>query len=453
MIQLYFLSSVLSSDPFHGVVWMLLSMGIIGNILVVVWRLAQKRGQRSSPLSVLIIMLAVSDFLYCFHLLLLESLVLDVNLDQTKHLSPISARNMCTTSAWLSLFSCLTAQWATFNIAVYSFQAMSDFCSRCCCSLVHKRSLVITIICQVLINVVITLICMIENDNYRDASDALFDLSLQDYVKRTGNDSYSNWTDVNIYSRRERIAQIFGRCAWAQSNGFGDCLNETFLVTDDNSRRITWNVFCAVTTIYGKGTKSTFQVPVIGSFIALLGSILTLTSAILYICFWIKLRATAANLTGRSEMHKLRWRLTVIVLLDTLCWIPVTILHWIVISDPMPNTNIEWSNDTTAANVLLISISPAVNPLIYTFTGKNFLHSIRKFCRRMKCDVSVRQTSSNYPDDHTRGVERCSCIPCIRCVHHDEENDPDNWRTQDTSAWNSDQSRLLPSTNESSETN
>ncbi|XP_062524029.1 uncharacterized protein LOC134198634 [Corticium candelabrum] len=115
------LVKVLSSDPFHGVVWMLLSIGIIGNILVVVWRLAQKRDQRSSPLSILIIMLAVSDFLYCVHLLLLESLVLDVNLNQTKHLSPISARNMCMTSALLSWFTCLTAQWATFNITDSKF--------------------------------------------------------------------------------------------------------------------------------------------------------------------------------------------------------------------------------------------------------------------------------------------------------------------------------------------
>ena len=110
---------------------MLLSIGIIGNILVVVWRLAQKRDQRSSPVSILIIMLAVSDFLYCVHLLLLESLVLDVNLNQTKHLSAISTRNMCMTSALLSWFTCLTAQWATFNIAVYSFQAISEFCTRC----------------------------------------------------------------------------------------------------------------------------------------------------------------------------------------------------------------------------------------------------------------------------------------------------------------------------------
>ena len=71
----------------------------------------------------------------------------------------------------------------------------------------------------------------------------------------------------------------------------------------------------------------------------------------------------------------------------------------------------------------------------------------------MKCYISVRRSTFNYHDDHNRGVKRCSCIPCVRFVHQAEENDPDNWPTQDTSDWNSDQSRLLPSTNESSETN
>ena len=431
---------------------MLLSIGIIGNILVVVWRLEQKRDQRSSPVSILIIMLAVSDFLYCVHLILLESLVLDVNLNQTNHLSPISARNVCMTSALLSWFTCLTAQWATFNIAVYSFQAMSEFCSRCCCSLVHKRNLFITIICQVLINVVMIVVYITVACNYSYVGiDELFDLQLQDYDKTTNNDVSSNWTEATLYSRRVRIAQIFGRCAWAQSNGFSYCLNDT-IFTHNNHTKIFDESDCYA-SYKTFAVYSTSAAKIIGSIVPFLGTVLTLTCAILYICFWIKLRARAANLTKRSDMHKLRWRLSVIVLLNTLCWISVTILHWIPFPEIIVNGKAEWDNNFTAAAVFLISISPAVNPLIYTFTGKNFLHSIRRFCRRIKCYISVRRSSSNYHDYHTRRVERCSCIPCVRCVQHDEENDPDYCNTQETSEWNSDQSRLLPSTNESSETN
>ncbi|XP_062523978.1 uncharacterized protein LOC134198577 isoform X1 [Corticium candelabrum] len=402
---------VLSSDPFHGIIWMLLSLGIIGNILVVVWRLAQKRGQRSSPLSILIIMLAVSDFFYCVHLILLQSLVVDVYLEQRKHLSSTTARNMCMTSAFLSLFSCLTAQWTTFNIAVYSFQAMSEFCSRCCCSLVRKRNLVITIICQVLINVVIIVSYTIGFYIYvfRSDIDAMFGLIFQDF------DKYVN----TVSSKRVSIAEIFGRCAWAQADGVGFC--DTYYFNES----------------YGPDmqTNGGNCGDILGSILASLNTVLTMSCAFLYIFLCLKLRARAANLAERSDMHKLQLRLGVIVFLNTLCWIPVTVLHWITIlgysrNDIFSLSNFSWSNDCTAANVLLISIGPAANPLIYTFTGKNFLLSIRNSFRRMKCHISGRRNSSNYRDDHI----------------------PDDWPTEDTSDWNSDQSRLLPSTNELSET-
>ena len=177
----------------------------------------------------------------------------------------------------------------------------------------------------------------------------------------------------------------------------GECFNSTVSLTQDNHTTISNGSGCSV--LIGDGLY-TPKASVIESIIASLDTVLTLTCAILYICFWVKLRARAENLTGRSDMHKLRWRLSVIVLLDTFCWIPVTILHRTVISDSIPNVNVAWPHDNTTAKVLLISISPAVNPLIYTFTEKNILHSIRKFCRGMKCYISVRRSTFNYRDDH-----------------------------------------------------
>ena len=111
-----------------------------------------------------------------------------------------------------------------------------------------------------------------------------------------------------------------------------------------------------------------FEGVLIASSTASLNTVLTLTSAFFYLFVCLQLRR-AANITGRSDIHKLQMRLSVIILVDTLCWIPVTVLHWIAILD---KANVNWSNDVTAASVLLISISPAINPPIYTFTGKNF---------------------------------------------------------------------------------
>ena len=384
--------------------------------------------------------------------------MVDVDLDQTKDLSYISARSMCTASACLSLFSCLTAQWATFNIAVYSFQVMSEFCSHCCYSLVRKRNLVIIIICQVLINLGIIVIIII------DLSPIIGDygFSLPDYDKYTIQyqdiDVINNVVHIEIYngteffsySRRERIAEIFGRCALTQTNGYEYCSNSSRSFTHDNQTTIYNSSECIMNSVNSPNSYlSSSAATIIALITASLNTVLTFTSAFLYLFVCLKLRARAANITARSDMHKLQLRLSVIVLLDTLCWIPVTVLHFIAILDKANVAKLNWPNDFTAASVLLISISPAINPLIYTFTGKNFLHSIRK---RIKCDISLRRNNSNYHDDHIIGVERCSCIPCVRCVHRDEENDPDYWHTEDTSDWNSEQSRLLPSTSESSET-
>ena len=415
---------------------MLLSIGIIGNVLVVVWRLAQKRDQRSSPLSILIIMLAISDFLYCVHLILLESLMTESHLGQQRLWEQVSTRYVCSTSSVLSWFSCLTAQWTTFNIAVYSLQAMSGCCSRFCCSLVRTRILVITIICQVIF-VVASILSMFVFSHYSSMPFLFVPPEYED-VYSTNN---ITWIDNFSYSRREQITEIFGRCALVQSSGFASCINYTESVSQGNhmhSTVIYEGTFCVVNFDY-----------LLGAAVASLCTLLTLSSVVLYliVCLTVRRRASRGNLTRTSDIHKLQWRLSVIVILNFLCWIPTTALHWTgIFVRSQNNLGDSQLNDFTAANVLLISISPAVNPLIYTFTGKNFLHSIRKFCRRMKCDISVRRNSSNYHDDHIRGVERCSCIPCVRCVHQDEENDPD------TSDWNSDQSRLLPSTNESSET-
>ena len=84
---------------FHVVVWMLLSTGIICNLVVVVWRHAQKRDQRLSPLSILIIMLAVSGLLCCVHLLLLESLVTEAHLGQFVYFGNKALRVLCALQA------------------------------------------------------------------------------------------------------------------------------------------------------------------------------------------------------------------------------------------------------------------------------------------------------------------------------------------------------------------
>ena len=371
---------------------MFVSMGTIGNILVVVWRLAQKRDQRTSLLSILIIMLAVSDFLYCVHLLLLETLVAESYQGQKKTLGQISSTSghVCIASGCLSLFSCFTAQWATFNIADYSFDAVSEWSFRSCCSLVRKRNLLIIITFQVLLVVAVT--------------------GLAVFVYYANNEIW----DFNNSTSLTEQTEVYMRCAWIQSNGLSYCRSCPGSAKE-SSRFVTSKFLQLI-------------VPYFGGIIATSNTIISLGCVVFYIalCLTLRRQAYTANVTQGSDRHKLQWRLSVIVLLNALCWIPVTVLHWMSQID----VSNFLSNDSTAANILLTSISPVVNPLIYTFAGKSFFHSIRRYWRRIKCYLSLRRNNSNYHD-----------------VHRDE----DNWNTEDTSVWSSEQSRLLPSVNDSRE--
>ena len=394
----------------------------------------QKRDQRSSPLSILIIMLAVSDFFYCVHLLLLESLVTESHLRQQRLWEQVSMRYVCIASSVLSWVSCLTAQFATFNIAVYLIQAINGWCSRCYCSLVRKRVVVITIICQVIF-VVASILSIFTVFHYFHLQ---FPFAPLEYD--------SSWIYNASYSRREQITEIFGRCALVESCNFVVCVNETESVSHGNYTIVTNDldgISCAVEV-----DSSQY----LGAAVSSLCSLLTSSYVVLYliVCLTVRRRASRRNVTRTSDTQKFQWRLSVIVLINIICWIPTTALHWsgiYVVSYLDSVSESRLLNNTTAASVLLISIRPAVNPLIYTFTGKNFLHSIRKFCRRMKCSISVRRNSSNYHDDHIRGIERCSCISCIKCVHRDEENDAETF-TSDSSF---DQNGLFPSAKASSE--
>ena len=117
--------TVLESVAFHVVLWIMVIVGLIGNALVVLWRCTRPRPQRGSVLSIAIIILAVADFLYCVHLIMLEGPVAGkvfggLNLTVSSELNDI-----CKASGNISLLSCSTAMWMTLNIALYSFQALT----------------------------------------------------------------------------------------------------------------------------------------------------------------------------------------------------------------------------------------------------------------------------------------------------------------------------------------
>ena len=267
-----FRMAVLESVPFHVLLWIMIIVGLVGNFLVIMWRCTLPRPQRGSVLSIAIIILAVADFFYCVHLIMIEGYVAkDVfgGLNPT----PSSATVMiviCQISGNLSLVTCSTAMWMTLNIAIYSFQALTgrncccDFCCNCCCSCCslvdRKLCLCRTIVCQLLtttLPMIITGVC------------------LTNLV----------WSDI-FPGGNPTTSEFLTSCASAQTTGF-----------------TTFDVFY-------------------GAALATINTSLSVSCAILYLIMCTRLNRqilTSANFStmqGVRELTNLKRRLTLIVLLS-----------------------------------------------------------------------------------------------------------------------------------------
>ena len=123
-----------------------------------------------------------------------------------------------------------------------------------------------------------------------------------------------------------------------------------------------------------KGKDTDLVMGVLGATLASLNTFLSVACAFLYLTMCIRLNrqfSVAENVStmhsqGIRELTKLKWRLTLIVLITTVCWIPVTTIHWYTMFSGSSALGRALFEDLTAANLILVSISPAVNPLIYT---------------------------------------------------------------------------------------
>jgi hypothetical protein len=113
----------LTSKAYHIPMWIFLSSGILGNILVLFWRLS-KRELRYSILSLLIVSLAAADLLWCLHCLIQEAMLLRplfFNKPNDNYSLDGSNENLCLTITFLTFVSCDAAMLTSVAIAMYSF--------------------------------------------------------------------------------------------------------------------------------------------------------------------------------------------------------------------------------------------------------------------------------------------------------------------------------------------
>lgn len=410
-------SDVLYSVPFHVFIWILLSMGIVGNFLVILWRLSQKRDNRSSILSLLIIILAVADLIYSLHLLLLEGLVAKAFFGSrpANILPESSTATVCGASGSLSIISCSLALWITFDIAIYSVQSIAGRNCCCCCLLDTKGKLCLTIFCQCLFTTIPILIFSIS-----------YPLTMNDLFHSPYYKSWEELYDTDVQNTTIRsigiqIGDILATCAFVQSTGIHFFTN--YSLADQST--------------HGCNGKAASAFQILGGCLLSINTFLVVACAVLYLQVCQKLHSIIRQTTGRSgrlSEHP-QWRLSIIVLVNTLCWLPATILHWMsYVENLVGDGSCHFSTVSTAANMLLISVSPAVNPLIYTLTVRNFFQSIRNCFKKVKCHVSLRQKAdgSKLENSPSIGVDQCTCFPCIKCVKRWEDFDTDSWCTEET---------------------
>jgi hypothetical protein len=112
----------LTSKPYHIFIWFFLLSGILGNVLVLFWRLSSKE-LRYSILSLLIVSLAAADLLYCFHFLIQEAMLFrPIFFPGTNESFSFDGSNkwLCLTVTFLTNVSCDAAMLTAVAIALYT---------------------------------------------------------------------------------------------------------------------------------------------------------------------------------------------------------------------------------------------------------------------------------------------------------------------------------------------
>ena len=384
-------------------------MGIVGNVMVVLWRRTRPRQQRGSVLSLMIIILAVADFIYCVHLAILLS---SVERYKGVTYSTLQMDIACSVSGNLSLLSCSAAMWMTLNIAIYSRQVLTgrNCCCNCCSLVGRKRCLFITVFCQLIFTVMPII-------------------------------AFTIYTNVFFGVREDPFpVDFFTQCSYAQA-----CQPPTCVVVN------------ASEYIFQCSDLDDMAITSAG-ILASINIVLCASCAFLYlsICMYLRRQVfrrddhSAVHSSSVEELITLYWRLTLIVFINVVTWLPVTVAHWYTIGVASQQSSFTVNvtsfvndrgpvfKDLTATNLILVSVGPAVNPLIYTVAGRQFIQSVKRCWRQLRCRVSFHCSQETNNEDYRIGVRRCSCIPCIHCIRPWEYFDSVQWDTEETSAFPSD---------------
>ncbi|XP_062520928.1 G-protein coupled receptor GRL101-like [Corticium candelabrum] len=341
----------LASLPFHVYLWIVILLTLLGNGVVILWRCGNV--QRLSPLSIIVINLAVADTVYGLHLVLIESdlarTVFGSSCDECNYTKsdPVGI-NVCTAAYFMSCWSSTAQTAALATIAGYLLLSMNVTFSR---GTVGKMMfVVVSVVSQWILSFVLALFSAIYN---------VFWVPWK-------------WTNSRVSQRDIRIYYVLTQCSYSGS------LSPSLM---------------ALITV---------------QLVLVLIAILCLVVFIVWVtCKYAKRRFPDQEGRQHDESRILMIRLCVVVVINLACWGPSLVLYYFgnkLFNNMQILLQDGYCRIVTEITVSLLSIPPAVNPLIYTIATKQFMRVVmRVWCLRR--------------DDEHRGMTETTTLI-------DEENRP-----------------------------
>ncbi|XP_062520896.1 uncharacterized protein LOC134195827 [Corticium candelabrum] len=340
----------MASKPFHVFLWFMVALMLLGNVVVVVWRCTRPSSQRNSSLSTIIVNLAAVDFLYGLHLVLIGSAlvrpVFGLSSDTRLDSSPPISHPLCFAAYFISCVSCGGQTVAIASIAAYSFLSLNV---RFQSTNIYKNFFVV-------------------------------------------GSTLTQWCLAVALSFYSTLASVW-EVPWTVGNS-----------TTQNPRNV---------EIYYVLTQCSFAGTLSPSIAVLATTVLTVVcvAVVLYIAFIVKavynliLKRRQRQPVGESKF--LMIRLCLIVAVNILCWGPPQILYYFgkkKVSNVDMLLDDKYYRTITEATIVLLSIPPALNPLLYTIVTKPFLNVLKRLCKsgndRMRVMSTMSETASLLPEEH-----------------------------------------------------
>ena len=346
------------SDPaFHVYLWFVLALTLVGNSVVVIWRCTRPASQRRSALSIIVVNLALVDFLCGFHLLLIESvLVTSVFESNSDHLGSNKSAvddTLCYAAYFLSCLSSTAQSVALASIAAYALLSLLSFPFQ---SVARKVVVAGGITIQWVLSLTLSSFTTFDSDR----------------------EVPWNMSNVTEQPAVVRVYYVFTQCSFSGS-------------LDPSIMPIATTGLCLI------GLTTILQI----AFIVI----------ILRDLYLKRLRKDPGETTF------LMIRLCVILTVNIFCYGPPTVAYYFgkkSMTSVLSLLRDEYCRTITEVTVILLSIPPALNPLIYTIATKPFMRVLRKLCpatdKEARSKSEISETTSLFTEQPSPHMTGCSIL-------------------------------------------